>query len=195
MQLASFRRMFLSSLCAVFAFSVCLMSTQTQALAGPGTGKGGCDHRVPYTPKNDVQFIDALGPHHEMAIEMINEELERGAHHDVKELAKQMKEAQLKDIEEMRHARKELTGEPDFKPMHDPHGERDLAELRSLSGHELDKKFLLHMIPHHAAALSLVHRALPYLKRHDLKEIAKENYHDQAKEIGQMLEMLEDLRD
>lgn len=195
MKTVALKKLGLSSLYVLFVTLFCVSAMNNKSFAGPGNGKGSWDHRVPYIPKNDVQFIDALGPHHEMAVEMAHEVLKRGAHHDVKKMAKEMKESQLHDIEEMRHARKELTGDSHFKPMHDPHAEHDLHELRSLSGHELDEAFLRHMIPHHGAGLSIVHRAFPHLERHDLKEIAKKNFHDQAKEIGEMIEMLERIED
>lgn len=163
----------------------------TSAFAGPGDGTRDARVTGTFIPANDLQFIDALGPHHQMAVQMAEQEVARGSNAEVKAMAVKMTEMQLMDIEKLKHARHEIMGNPNFRPMHDPHSEHDLAELRKLSGIELDRAFLKHMIPHHAEALSVAHRALRHLKREDMHELAKMNIQDQAKEIGEMQELLE----
>lgn len=48
----------------------------------------------PFIAANDVQFIDALVPHHEMAIRMADIELQKGTRAEVKAMAQMMKDAQ-----------------------------------------------------------------------------------------------------
>ena len=149
----------------------------------------------PFTPENDLQFIDALMPHHLAAIEMAEEVLERGVRDDVRHLAQNIIAAQREEVSIMRHAREELAGCPDAPSMNDPHMEEDMMKLKQLSGEALDHAFLIHMIPHHSVAVSLVHRAMPYLQRHDLKHIAHDAFHSQAREIGEMERILEELKE
>ena len=50
--------------------------------------------------------------------------------------------------------------------------------------------FLADMIPHHAGAIEMAHRALPNLKRADLQAMAMNIVSSQAKEIGELQDML-----
>lgn len=68
----------------------------------------------------------------------------------------------------------------------DMHVEQDMALLMAATGAEVDRLFLDHMIPHHAEAISIAHRALPNLQRADTRQIAQKAISDQAKEIGEM---------
>lgn len=151
------------------------------------------DRRVPLIPENDVQFIDFFVPHHQMAVEMADIEIERGVRSDVRQMAEMMKKAQLEEIAKMRAARKELTGTADSPmPSQDWHALFDEVAMRSAKGAEVDRMFLEHMIPHHASGLPVAHRALDNLTRGDMKELAKQIIDAQAMEIGEMKAVLGD---
>jgi uncharacterized protein (DUF305 family) len=150
------------------------------------------DRRAPFTPGNDVEFIDFFVPHHRAAIAMADEVIARGQDARVLAMAQEMREAQTAEIASMQAARRELTGSPDSPaPPPDAHLEADLRLLRSLSGRALDQQFLDDMIPHHAAGLAPAHRALPNLRRADLQQLAQDIVEAQAREVGEMKDLLE----
>jgi uncharacterized protein (DUF305 family) len=141
----------------------------------------------PFTAANDVQFIDAIIPHHEHALEMANEELAKGTRAEVKAIAQRIKDTQAQEITTLRSARQALaqSGDVPLAPK-DPHMEQDLALLKQATGAQVDAVFLEEMIPHHAEAISLAHRALPNLKQSEVRQIAINIVSTQAREIGEM---------
>lgn len=158
----------------------------SQALATEG------DRRIPYTPQSDLQFTAFFIAHHQMAIEMATVETERGASADTKAMATEMIAAQTMEIAQMQDVQEQLGGDVPDSP-EDPHLMADMERLKSASGAELDLLFLQDMIPHHAAGLAPAHRALPYLKTPKLQQMAEHIVHAQAREIGEMYAMLQQL--
>lgn len=148
------------------------------------------DPRTPYTPLGDVAFIDFFKPHHRMAIDMAEMVLERGENPEVRRLAERVRDAQSREVDLMRVAREELTGEGEYPPLEDPTGEADMARIASLSGAALDRAFLVHMIPHHGGGLAPAHRAEAHLRRADLRELARSIFSAQAEEVGAMHALL-----
>ena len=107
-------------------------------------------------------------------------------------MANMMITAQRSEIETMGDVREALTGErrASDDAMRDDHAADDVAQLRGLDGDELERRFLQDMIPHHAGALQLAHRALPNLDSAELAMLAEMTVMDQAREIGEMHAML-----
>jgi len=144
------------------------------------------------TPRNDVEYIDALVPHHRAVIMMADEVIQRGESPEVRAMAQQMKAEQAAEIERMERLRAGLTStEPPPETMSDPHMTADLAAMRKLDGSALDERFLRDMIPHHAGAVVLSHRALPNLRTSELRELAETTYTKQTREMNEMLDVLE----
>lgn len=165
--------------------------TAVLVLAGCSDGNGSNTSRnatvPPFTPANDVQFIDAIIPHHQMALMMAEEELNKGTRQPVKDMAQRMKDAQTAEIATLRSARQALTGSPDVPtPPVDQHMDEDMTRLQQATGAQVDSLFLEHMIAHHSEAISLAHRARPNLQRNDLQTMADNIVGDQAREIGEM---------
>ncbi len=161
----------------------------SMAIAGQSGASGGSscpDPRASYTPKSDVQFIDFFQPHHMMAIEMANEVVERGESSELKTMAQEMKKMQTEEIKTLRAARKALTGKSNSPHFMDHHMMMDMKHMKTLSGVQLDVHFIDHMIAHHASALPAAHQGLPYLKRIELKEMARMIVQAQAREIGEL---------
>lgn len=147
---------------------------------------------MPFTPQNDVQYIDAIVPHHEMAIEMAEMVLEKGANAEVRALAQSIRDAQSTEITLLKNARQQLTRSPEIPaPPVDPHQEDIMEHLEAATGTQVDELFLEHMIPHHAEGISIAARALPNLIRQDTTENANDVIATQSQEIGQMQSMLE----
>lgn len=149
--------------------------------------------RPPAIPANDVQFIDSLAPHHQLAIDMADEELARGATNDVKQMATMMKDMQTSEIQMMESMRQQMNGTALQPQPNDPHGEQDMAQLAQLSGIDLDRAFLDHMIPHHAGAVEMAHRALPNLTNPALQKMAQDTIVNQTREMNKLLDMRERL--
>lgn len=150
------------------------------------------DRRVPYTPADDVAFIDFFVGHHQRAIDMANMVIERGARADVKALAQSIKDAQTAEIATMQAARQALTGQANSPaPPPDPHMDADMTAMMALSGTALDTRFLTEMIPHHAAGLPPAHRGRPNLQRPDMRKLALDIFAAQSREIGEMHDMLQ----
>lgn len=147
------------------------------------------DKRSPQIPKGDVELIDTLVPHHRAAVEMADMELERGSDAEVKEMAAKMKADQSAEIEQLLKIRAELTGCTNVTKFPDPHMERDMDMMMSMSGAELDLMFVEDMIPHHAGALVFTHNALPNLKNGELDTLAHEIIDAQSMEIGHLHEI------
>ena len=164
----------------------------TDASAETGVDPGapyGCT--VPITNATDLQFIDMMVPHHQMATMMADEVLARGSRADVKAFAQKAKDDQTAEIAQMKAARKELTGTDVLPPPPpDPHMDAEMAMMMHMSGEELDQMFLEDMIAHHAGAISVSHRAKDSLRRSDIQELSRKIFDAQAMEIGQLQAML-----
>jgi uncharacterized protein (DUF305 family) len=147
---------------------------------------------IPLTNATDVQFIDMMVPHHQMATMMAEQVLARGSRADVKAFAQKAKDDQTREIAQMKTARKELTGSDAVPPPPpDSHMDAEMAMMMQMSGAELDRMFLEDMIPHHAGAISVAHRAKYSLQRPDMKDLAKMIFDMQSKEIGELHAMLD----
>ena len=141
----------------------------------------------PFIPNGDVQYIDAIVPHHRMALRMAQMELDKGTRADVKALAQTIKDDQTAEIALLTTARQQLTGSATVpEPKTDPHMESDMAAMEAATGAMVDEMFLDDMIPHHAEGISIAHRALPSLTRTDVKDNANNVVSKQAREIGEM---------
>jgi uncharacterized protein (DUF305 family) len=152
------------------------------------------DRRIPLTPASDVEFVDFFVSHHEAAVAMAEEEIARGANADIVDMARSMRDSQTTEIDEMKAARQALTGSALSPAMPaDPHMDAEMATMKTLSREELDRVFLEEMIPHHAAALPTAHRARPHVQNSTLSAMAASMFDAQAKEVGDMQQMLEDL--
>ncbi|MBN9523421.1 DUF305 domain-containing protein [bacterium] len=144
----------------------------------------------PYTPRTDADFIEALVPHHLDALEMARVEVERGTRPEVRAIAEGMIADQTREIALMIAEYRDLTGRSRVPPPPtDRHMRNDMALLDRATGAAVDAVFLEQMIPHHAGALVLAHRALPYLRRQALRDLAQNVQNAQAAEIGEMQEL------
>lgn len=178
------------------AFTRFAAATALAILVGAAGCGGGDDDNsttrnattVPFIAASDVQYIDAIVPHHRMATEMAQMELDKGTRADVKALAQRIKDAQTQEIALLTNARQALTGSATVPtPPTDPHMQADMARMQQMAaGPDVDRMFLEEMIPHHAEGISIAHRALPNLQRQDVRDNATEVASTQAREIGEM---------
>lgn len=151
-----------------------------------GCDSNDMDDEMDMVLDDDVEFIDFFVNHHTMAIEMADMVIERGERAEVKAFAQRIKDAQTAEINQMRDAREELTGDPDSPEMEDPHGELDMSRMMSASGAQLDALFLENMLPHHAGGVQMAHNALPNLERSDMRTLAESIIEMQSNEIEEI---------
>ncbi len=181
---------------AAALFAVTLLSTFAVAGCGGGGGNSSSNsspatqntaNDVPFIAKNDLQFIDALAPHHVIAIQEAKLELQKGTRPEVKAIAQGILDAQTQELASMMAARKELTGAADVPPpTADPVTQADLVSVQQATSAQTDAAYLAAMIPHHAGGITIDSRALPNLKRPDMIQLATKSQADQAREIGEM---------
>lgn len=144
----------------------------------------------PPIPSSDADYIDNLVPHHQQAIDMADVEIAKGTRADVRDMAQQMKDMQQQEIAKMQGIRARVAGSERVQPMRDPHGEEDVASLQQATGPQVDTLFLENMVPHHAGAVSLSHRALENLSDPELRDMAEMTIVMQTREMNEMLDML-----
>ena len=155
------------------------------AVAGCGGSGGGANtganaYTIPFIAQNDVQYIDAMVPHHLMAIDMAQMVLDRGASVQIKAIAQAI-------ISMGKALGMTVTGSDVIPtPPRDPYLDKMMMDMEAMSGAQLDMMFLKSMIGHHSEAIAIAERALDQLNRADMKANAEAVISDQAREIGEM---------
>jgi uncharacterized protein (DUF305 family) len=171
-----------------------LASAERQAASDGGSEARRCfrfhwvikDERAPVVPQDDVDLIDAMVPHHEMALMMADMEIADGSSPEVIAVAERMRAMQMDEIAELEAIREQLTGCSTVPRLHDAHHEVDMAALEATEGEARDLAFIEHMIPHHASGISMAHNALANLEHPRLQEIAHMIVESQSAEICEL---------
>lgn len=119
-------------------------------------------------------YIDAIVPHHQIAIIRADEALAKANRAGTRRVAQQMKDDQGREIERFRAIRRDLTGSADTPP--------PMTPQPIPAGPEFDRMFYQMMIPHHQGAIDVstlahgsnVRSALDSLAHHTIEEQRKE---------------------
>lgn len=139
----------------------------------------------------DLQFLDTLTKHHQMAVDMAKMGQGKFAHADLEAMAKKMVEKQESEIAQMKQWRDqwfsgspasentEMAGMESSKSM-------DMSHMQTMSGKELDLMFIDMMIPHHQGAIQMARDALAKAEHQEIKDLAQKVISDQQKEIAQL---------
>jgi uncharacterized protein (DUF305 family) len=142
--------------------------------------------------ESDVDFLDTIVQHHEVAIMMADTELERGESPRVQRVARSVKFVQQDEIAWLIAARERLTGSG--RPgTETPFVDADIELLQTATGAQLDRLFLVHMIAHHASAIQIAHEAFAKLRVVHVKAIALKILQEEPAEIGMMQDTLADM--
>lgn len=136
----------------------------------------------------DLMFAEMMIPHHEQAIEMSDLALKNSTNPEVLALAKQIKEAQAPEIEQMKswgassmaHAGHMMDGML---------SDEEISALASARGNEFDKLFLEGMIQHHEGAIDMAEMVIDS-KNTEVAALAKAIIEAQRKEIELMRALL-----
>lgn len=165
---------------------------------------GGMGHSMdmdlgPADESYDLRFLDAMVPHHEGAVVMAKEVLQKSQRPEMKKLAKEIIQAQSKEIAQMKQWRSAWYPKAPTTPMawHAPMGhmmemsaEQRKAMMMSLdlgaADAQFDLRFLDAMIPHHEGALVMAKDVLSKSQRPEMKQLAQNILASQQQEIAQM---------
>ena len=138
--------------------------------------------------KEDVSFVQAMIPHHEQAIHMVELVLEHGNSPDVRKLATTIKVKQEEELKTMEHLLHEWhMKKEEHGPKHPGMlSEEKLKELEETEGVEFDKLFLELMIEHHEGAIHLAEEAEHKGENEEVEKLAAEIKRGQEHEIEKM---------
>ncbi|AFY73592.1 hypothetical protein Syn7502_01524 [Synechococcus sp. PCC 7502] len=147
----------------------------------------------------DLRFIDGMMPHHQGAIAMAKEALQKSKRPEIKKLAAEIIKAQEVEIAQMQKWRKSWYPNVGSTPMawNSEMGHMMtmtdsqkkgmmMSEDLGASDANFDLRFLNAMIPHHEAALMMATEAQGKTKRTEVKKLAQDILSSQKAEITQM---------
>ncbi|MGL5675061.1 MAG: DUF305 domain-containing protein [Cellulosilyticaceae bacterium] len=136
---------------------------------------------APVTGNATLDFLGEMIPHHEAAVGMSEAELKYGSNEEVKQIAKNIIIEQDLGIKKMTALMAELEKTTDgveddktyieaYKQIYDKMV-KQMASVEPTGN--VDRDFLLQMIPHHEGAIAMAKNILKYTKNQELIEIAK----------------------
>jgi len=147
----------------------------------------------------DLRFIDGMTPHHEGAIAMAQEALQKSKRPEIKQLAQNIIDAQQQEMGQMKTWRSTWYSKANATPMmYDaqmghmmPMSEAMRSSMMmnedlGAADDQFDLRFLNAMIPHHQGAVTMAQQALEKSDRPEIKQLAQNILDSQQKEIDQM---------
>ena len=168
-----------------------------------GMKKGGMmNHNMDVGPADanyDLRFIDSMIPHHQGALVMAQEVLQKSKRPELIKLAKGIITEQKKEIAQMQQWRKQWYPKASATPImwhtemnHEMAmtAEHKQSMMMSMSLGKadagFDRRFLDAMIPHHQGAVTMGQDLLKKSKRPEMKKLAQNIIKSQQAEIAQM---------
>jgi uncharacterized protein (DUF305 family) len=164
--------------------------------------QGGMTHNMDIGPANanyDLRFLDSMIPHHQGALVMAQEVLDKSKRPEVIRLAKSIIADQKKEIAQMQQWRKQWYPKASATPImwHAAmnHEMAMTAEYKQMMQMNMslgnadagfDKRFLEAMIPHHEGAVTMGKDALKKSQRPEMQKLAQNIIASQQKEIDMM---------
>jgi uncharacterized protein (DUF305 family) len=140
----------------------------------------------------DLQFMDTMVAHHEMAIRMSEMAGQKGGA-AVKTMAARIASDQQKEIETLRSWRDQWysgqAGAPNMEMPGASSMNMDMTHMQSLSGRSFDTMFIDMMIPHHEGAITMSQDALQRAEHAELRQFAQQVIEKQQKEIEELRRM------
>ena len=159
-------------------------------------------HRMSLGPADesfDLRFLDAMILHHEGAVSMAAEALQKSRRREIRQLARAIVVAQSQEIEQMRAWRLSWYPQAPRDPVmwHEEMGHQmamtpEIAAAMRMdtdlgsADPEFDLHFLQAMIQHHEGALAMAKEALEKSKRPEIRQLAETVAATQQAEIEQM---------
>lgn len=179
---------------AMFLFAVACGSPETQstdsAQQPTDATTTAASSTAPASAEYDLQFIDTMTKHHQMAVTMSEAAVQKASDAKVKEFGRKVIEDQQKDIERLGAWRQQwYANAADAHNMQLPGASSmsmDMSHMQTTTGHAFDMMFVDMMIPHHKGALEMSRDALQKAQRQEIKDFAQETIDKQEKEIAEL---------
>lgn len=153
----------------------------------------------------DLRFIDGMVPHHEGAVVMAQEALEKSSRPEIKQLAQAIIDAQAQEISQLKQWRSTWYPNAGDEPMmysaemgHMMPMTDEMRSSMAMSGDlgaaddQFDRRFIDAMIPHHESAIVMAQQALEKSDRPDIQQLAQNIITSQQQEIDQMMQWRQD---
>ena len=171
---------------------------------------GGMQHDMsmdigPADADYDLRFIDSMVMHHQGAVNMAQEVLEKSQRPEMKKLAQDIIAAQKQEIAQMKQWRTTWYPNADQTPMawsaemgHTMAMSENMKQSMMMSmdlgkaDADFDLRFIDAMIPHHEGALVMAKDALSKTKRPEIEKLAQDILSSQQQEIEQMKQWRKD---
>lgn len=132
----------------------------------------------------DLQFLDGMIVHHEGAIAMGQEAIQKGEHEELRALGEEIVAAQSSEVKQLQ-AWRDLWFPGAAQT---PTEEMEMGEMAvvAVAGKSYDHSFMEAMISHHQGALTMAQAALEKSGRSELRDFAQNVIDAQTSEIEQM---------
>lgn len=147
----------------------------------------------------DLRFIDAMVPHHQGAVKMAQEALQKSKRPEIKKLAQSIIADQDKEIAQMQQWRKSWYASAATTPMAWDSKTKSMMPMtqNQMNGmmmnmdlgaadDQFDLRFINAMIPHHESAIVMANDAKQKSKRPEIQKLATTIISSQQAEIDQM---------
>ena len=167
-------------------------------MGGMGSGMMKMD-LGPADAQYDLRFIDAMTPHHQGAVKMATDALQKSQRPEVKQLAHSIIADQNREIKQMKQWRQAWYPNRSNTPvaydaqmghsMAMSHGQMQGMMMNGNLGTadaQYDRRFINMMIPHHEGAIVMAQDALNKSHRPQIKRLAQSIITSQQQEIDQM---------
>lgn len=168
-------------------------------MGGMGSGMMHMDLGPEEDAQYDLRFIDAMTPHHQGAVKMANDALQKSGRPEIKQLARSIIADQNRELKQMKQWRQawypNASGTPvayDAQMGHSMAMSHEQMQGMMMNGDlgpadaQYDLRFINIMIPHHQGAIVMANDALNKSQRPQIKRLAQSIITSQQQEIDQM---------
>lgn len=155
-------------------------SSPTPAASASSPAAGGQTGAQAQANAADRAFIDGMVPHHEMALMMADDALDKASHAELRSFATKVKTDQQREIDQLKSWRAQWFGSATTPPM--DHSNMMMAA----AGANFDKEWSEEMIEHHQGAIDMAKQALAAAARPEIKQMAQAIIAAQTQEQTQL---------
>ena len=134
----------------------------------------------------EVEFLEMMIDHHQMAVHMSEMCLEKAVHEELIELCESIMTTQAAEIAQMQTWLVDWYGIDHVPSMGDPAHHHHMEHLATLSGEAVEKAFLEMMVEHHAMAVVDGTECLREAAHDELRRLCSNIVRSQLREIVQM---------
>lgn len=166
-------------------------------MGGMGSGKMSMD-LGPADAQYDLRFIDAMTPHHQGAVKMAQNALNKSQRPEIKKLARNMIADQNREVKQLKQWRQAWYPKASVPvAYHAQMGHTMAMSQTQMQGMmmngdlgaadaQYDLRFINMMLPHHEGAVVMAQDALKKSQRPEVKRLAQSIVTSQQREINEM---------